>query len=62
MPSDLWDIAGTSSVFFKVKLDEWLMREVPDEPKLGVYAGRTSELSNTNRSVLRAIVGKSTVG
>ena len=47
MPSYLRDITGKSTEFFKGKLDDWLMREVPDEPKLCAYAGRTSALSNS---------------
>jgi len=47
MPSYLRDITGKSTEFFKRKLDDWLMKVVSDEPKLSVYAGRTSALSNS---------------
>ena len=37
MPKDLREITGVTVDTFKKHLDDWLMREVPDQPKCEGY-------------------------
>ena len=37
IPSHLRNITGKTTEYFKKMLDEWLMKEVPDQPKCGNY-------------------------
>ena len=46
IPGHIRDITGRPTEYFKKQLDEWL-KEVPDQPKCGVYAGRAVGASNS---------------
>merc|ERR1712033_29691 len=46
IPGHIRDITKRPTDYFKKQLDEWL-REVPDHPKCGVYAGRCEGTSNS---------------
>ena len=43
----LREITGVTVDTFKKHLDEWLMREVPDQPKCDGYAGKVAATSNS---------------
>ena len=47
MPSYLRDMKGVEVETFKRHLDEWLMRDVPDQPKCGGYAGGVAARTNS---------------
>ena len=47
IPSHLRNIIGRRTEYFKKRLDEWLMKEVPDQPKCGNYriAARSNSIN-----------------
>ena len=47
MPKHLREITGVTVDTFKKHLDEWLMREVPDQPKCDGYAAKVAATSNS---------------
>ena len=47
MPKHLREIKGVKVDTFKKHLDEWLMREVPDQPKCDGYAARVAAANNS---------------
>ena len=46
IPEHIRNITGSSTEYFKKKLDEWL-KGVPDQPKCGAYAGRCVGRNNS---------------
>ena len=47
MPNKLREITGVTVDTFKKHLDEWLMKEVPDQPKCDGYAGEVAASDNS---------------
>ena len=47
MPKHLREITGVTVDTFKKHLDEWLMRDVPDQPKCDGYAGSVAAKTNS---------------
>ena len=47
MPNYIRDIKGVTVDTFKKHLDEWLWREVPDQPKCNGYAGGVVATTNS---------------
>ena len=46
IPGHIRDITGRPTEYFKKQLDEWL-KDVPDQPKCGAYAGRCVGATNS---------------